>query len=121
MNSLHSKYLQHCGLPLACLSQVLEDLEALVQLLSARARVAEEAAAQLQQDVTAAHAAADRASNDQLASSKQADSSKKEAANAKRVCSALVSLSGSKPCLFCILTRAEYAVLTHGALLWYRS
>ncbi|DBA92760.1 hypothetical protein WJX77_004078 [Trebouxia sp. C0004] len=66
------------------LSLVLEDLEALVQLLSARACDAEEAAAQLQQDVTAAHAAADRSSNDQLASSKQADSSKKEAANAKR-------------------------------------
>ena len=69
---------------------MLEDLEALVKLLSARARDAEEVAAQLQQDVTAAHAAADRASNDQLASSKQADSSKKEVAHAKRVCLALV-------------------------------
>ncbi|DBA66413.1 TPA: hypothetical protein ACH3X2_002392 [Trebouxia sp. C0005] len=66
------------------LSLVLEDLEALVKLLSARACDAEEAAAQLQQDVTAAHAAADRASNDQLASSKQADISHKEAVNAKR-------------------------------------
>lgn len=102
MYSLHSKYLQHCGLPLACCLQVIEDLEALVKLLSARARDAEEAAVQLQQDVTAAHAAADRASNDQLASSKQADSSKKEAANAKRVCSALVPHSGSKPWLSCI-------------------
>jgi len=116
MYSLHSKYLQRCGLPLACWWQVLEDLEALVKLLSARARDAEEAATQLQQDVTAAHAAADRASNDQLASSKQADSSKKEAANAKRVCSALVPISGSKPWLSCILTSADYAILTHGAL-----
>lgn len=95
---------------------MLEDLEALVKLLSARACDAEEAAAQLQQDVTAAHAAADRASNDQLASSKQADISHKEAVNAKRVCWALVSLSESKPWLCCILTSADYAVLTHGAL-----
>ena len=104
------------SLPLACWLQVLEDLEALVKLLSARACDAEEAAAQLQQDVKAAHAAADRASNDQLASSKQADSSKKEAANAKRVCSALVPLSGSNPWLFCILTGTDYTVLIDGAL-----
>ncbi len=66
--------------------QVLEDLEALVKLLSARANEAEDTAAKLQQEVTAARAAADRASKDQLAASKQADHLKKEAATAKRVC-----------------------------------
>lgn len=65
--------------------QVLEDLEALTKLLSARAHDAEHTADRLQQEVTAARAAADRASNDHTSSSKQAESSRKEAATAKRV------------------------------------
>lgn len=64
---------------------MLEDLEALTKLLSARAHDAEHTADMLQQEVTAARAAADRASNDHLSSSKQAESSRKEAATAKRV------------------------------------
>ena len=65
--------------------KVLEDLEALVKLLSTRAHNAEFTAEKLQQELTASRAATDRASKDHLASSKQADSLKKEASAAKRV------------------------------------
>ena len=65
--------------------QVLEDLEALVKLLSSRASDAESSASNLQKHVTALRATADQASKDQAALSKQQETSKKEAAAAKRV------------------------------------
>ena len=68
----------------------MEDLEALVKLLSARALDTEDAADKLKRELTTAHAANDRATKEQLAISKQADSLKKEAAAAKRVCSLLI-------------------------------
>ena len=65
--------------------QVLEDLEALVDLVTTRAHDAESKAQQLQHDLTAAQSAADQASAKHQASSKQLDVSKKEASAAKRV------------------------------------
>lgn len=65
--------------------QVLEDLEALVKLLSSRASHAEGTASSLQKQVTSLHAAADQSSKDQAACSAQLHTSKKEAGIAKRV------------------------------------
>ena len=71
--------------------QVLEDLEALVRLLSTRASDAERNASSLQKQVTGLRAAAGQSSRDQAACNKQIDALKKEAAVAKRVF-ALVAL-----------------------------
>ena len=65
--------------------QVLEDLEALVKLLSSRASDAEYSASSLQEEVTYLHAAADQSSKDQAACNLQLNSLKKEAGIAKRV------------------------------------
>ena len=65
--------------------QVLEDLEALVQLLSSRAAEAEHNVSSLQTQVTSLQAAASQSSNGQEACNKQIDNLKKEAVVAKRV------------------------------------
>ena len=67
--------------------QVLEDLEALVKLLSSRASDAEHTSSSLQQQVTSLQAAVSHAGKDQAASTKQSELLKKEAAAAKRVIS----------------------------------
>ena len=65
--------------------QVLEDLEALVKLLSSRASDAQCSANSLQNEVTTLHAAADQSSKDQAACNSQHNTLKKEAGIAKRV------------------------------------
>ena len=65
--------------------QVLEDLEALITLLSSKASVAECTASSLQKHVTSLHAAADQSSKDQAACDARLNTLKKEAGTAKRV------------------------------------
>ena len=67
--------------------QVLEDLEALVKLLTTRAHDSEQKLKQLQHGASTANLAAESAKAEQQACSKQLETSKKEAATAKRVCS----------------------------------
>ena len=65
--------------------QVLEDLEALVQLLSSRGAEAEHNVSHLQTQVTSLQAAASQSSKGQEACNKQIDTLKKEAVVTKRV------------------------------------
>ena len=78
--------------------QVLEDLEALVDLVTTRAHDAESKAQQLQHDLAAAQSAADQATAKRQTSSKQLDASKKEAAAAKRVCSWMLLRCSAQHC-----------------------
>ena len=66
--------------------QVLEDLEALVKLISSRASDAQLTADTLQEQVTTFKDKAEHASKELATSAKQLDASKKDAAAAKRVC-----------------------------------
>lgn len=72
--------------------QVLEDLEALVKLLSSRASDAEHTASSLQKQVTTLHATADQSGKDQAACKLQLDTLRKEAGTAKQVRAVVVSL-----------------------------
>lgn len=72
--------------------QVLEDLEALIKLLSSRASDAEHTASSLQKQVTTCHAAADQSGKDQAACKLQLDILKKEAGAVKQVLTFVVSL-----------------------------
>lgn len=65
--------------------QVLQDLEALVKLLSSRASDAEHTASSLQRQVKTLHSAADQSGKDQAACKLQLDTLKKEAGAAKQV------------------------------------
>ena len=75
--------------------QVLEDLEALVKLLSSRTSDAEHTASSLQKKVKTLHAAADQSGQDQAACKLQLDTLKKEAGAAKQVLALVASLCTS--------------------------